>query len=144
MKYAKTFPLLTAFLFPLLIISYSSVKAEPTAYIVDLPLYDTPYNDNLDLKNPSMTQALQFSKAFYQFSHHSIQSFWGNSTDASLISIILFDTLATWLPLSNGSNHISCNFFFVPYCQGLIRMFGISKIYSTSEKLTTPIGSSSG
>lgn len=89
----------------LLLIAPIPAKADDTAFIVDLPLYDSPYNTDFDAINPSMTQALQFSKAFYQFSHFHIQSFWGANTDATLISIILFDTLATWLPLSNGWLH---------------------------------------
>ena len=80
-------------------------KAVNTAFIIELPLYDSAYNTDLNAQNPSMTQALQVSKAFYQFSHTSLQKAWGSNTDAGLISIILFDTIATWLPLSNGWLH---------------------------------------
>ena len=79
--------------------------AEPPSLIIDLPLYDSAYNPDFSAQNPSMTQALQVSKAFYQFSHYSIQSFWGRKKDAALLSIIAFDTIATWLPLSNGWLH---------------------------------------
>ena len=89
----------------LALISIAEVKAENPAFILDLPLYDSPYNTELDLKNPSMTQALQFSKGFYQFSHSQLQSFWGDRTDAGLLSIIFFDIIASWMPLSNGWLH---------------------------------------
>jgi len=83
----------------------SSASTVNPAYTINLPLYDYPFNQNLDLLNPSMNQSLQFSKGFYQFSHYSIQKFWDHSPTASTVSIILFDIISTWLPLSNAWVH---------------------------------------
>lgn len=78
---------------------------ETVAHQVNLPIWDSPENKDFIYKNPGMYQSLQLSKSFYQFSHYSLQQIWGDNTTESLIAIILFDTIATWLPLSNSWLH---------------------------------------
>lgn len=75
------------------------------AHRIAIPLYDTPENSKLDFKNLTMNQSLLVTKSFYQFSHYSLQKFWPEESTESLISIIVFDTLSTWLPLSNAWLH---------------------------------------
>lgn len=79
--------------------------SKPTAYTVTLPIYDHPYNQSLDLRNPSMNQSLYFSKGFYQFAHYNIQKFWDHSPTASTVSVIIFDAISSWIPLSSAWVH---------------------------------------
>ena len=80
------------------------VHAAP-AYKLTLPIVDLPGNKDFDYTKPSMKQSLYFTKGFYQASHYGIEQYWKNNFTASYLSVIVFDVLTTWLPLSSTWLH---------------------------------------
>ncbi len=87
-----------------LLFMLSSVQATP-AFTLKLPLVDLPYNKDFNPLNPSMTQSLYFTKGFYQSAHYGLSEYWDHDFKPTFFSIIAFDVLTSWIPLSNAWLH---------------------------------------
>ncbi|MBI4538917.1 MAG: hypothetical protein HY704_05325 [Gemmatimonadetes bacterium] len=72
---------------------------------LDLPVLDAPYNLAHGVRVPSMRQSLSLSAGFYEASHRAIREAWGKGGRLMASSVVLFDYLATYLPLGDSWLH---------------------------------------
>lgn len=83
----------------------SVFATEPAPLVLELPLYDAPYNDSDGYTAPSMRQSLAITKDFYQYAHHQIAEWFPNRRQAELWTIIGLDFVFTWLPPGDSWLH---------------------------------------
>lgn len=95
----------TGIIIILLALTKTGIAQESSAHQIFFPIYENPTNKSFNVDKLSMQQSLAITQSFYQFSHYSFQKIWGDTSTNTLISIILFDTLSSWLPLGNGWLH---------------------------------------
>ena len=79
-------------------------RAESTT-VLELPLTDYPYNWTDEYRAPSMMQALELSKGFYQSVHHELDKAFAQRPAWRYVSMSVFDVLAIWLPPGSAWVH---------------------------------------
>ncbi len=79
--------------------------AEPAPLVLDLPLYDSPYNSSDGFTAPSMRQSLAITKDFYQYAHHTIAEWFPDRRQAQVWTTIGVDIAFTWLPPGDSWLH---------------------------------------